>query len=111
AALENVEGLHRGRQEEPGWNHLQLVGPLRRAAHSDGAVRARSRGTQDAPPADRWRRTGADSAARQQFASARLLDLGVDGADQGRQGAPARLLRWLALEGAARRADHEGARL
>ena len=55
-----------------------------------------------APPADQRRRTGADGAARQQFAGAGVVGLGRHVADQGRQGAATGIVRRRALEVACR---------
>ena len=105
-----AEGIRRRRQEETGPDRVLVVGSLRRAAHSDRPIHEGSR-HQDAPSADARRRPGAHRLPRQQLAGADLVDLRLAGADQGRQGATARHARRQALQGAARRADHEGARL
>ena len=69
AALQDAEGIGRGRQEAAERDHVQLVRPLRRAASADRAV-PEGRRPQDAPSADQRRRPGADRAARQQLAGA-----------------------------------------
>ena len=97
-------------KKRPNEIDLQLVGTLRRAASADGAVHEGGRHP-DAASADRRRRAGADRDPRQQLAGAGVLDRGRQRPDEGRQAAAARLLRRAARAGAARRADHEGARL
>src|SRR5262249_18579661 len=111
AALQDPQGPGRRRQETSERNHLQLVGPLRRAPHADRAVHRGGRRIETAASADPRRRAGVDRIPRQQFAGAGILDFGVPLPNQGRQGASARLVRQAALAGAARCADHEGGRL
>ncbi len=90
--------------------HLQLVGPLRRAASADRAVHEGGR-HQDEASADQWRRPGPDRDPRQQFAGAGVVDRRGERPDQGRQAARARLLQPETCGIAAGRADAEGARL
>ena len=71
---------------------MSSSGPLRRAAPADGAVQQGGRHPA-APSADRRRRPGGDGAARQQFAGAVLVHCGRQRAGEGRQAAPARVLR------------------
>ena len=86
AALREPEGVGRRRQEASRRDHLLLVGPLRRAAHSDGAVHEGGRRPAAAAPADARRRSRPDRVPRQQFAGAGLLRVGLPRPDQGRQG-------------------------
>ena len=92
ATLQDAEGFRRRRQQAAERNPVLVVGTLRRAAYSDGAVYPR-RQSQAAPSADTRRRPGVDRADRQQCAGAGVVGVGVPRAGQGRQGAPARAVR------------------
>ena len=72
---------------------FSLLGPLRRAAHSDGAVHESGRRPAAAAPADARRRSRPDRLPRQQFAGAGLLGVGLPRPDQGRQGQAAGAVR------------------
>ena len=91
-ALQDAEGAGRRGQGQAGLAAVLLVGPARRAASADRAVPEGGR-HQDEAPADQRRRPRADRADRQQLAGARVLVRGRQRADQGRQGARARLVR------------------
>ena len=109
AAVQDAEGVDRRRQEASGRDPLLVVRPLRRAAHSDGAVHEGRRRSEIPPSADQRRWPGADGCARQQFAGAGVVDLGGDRQIKAGKAAAARYVRRQARRVAARRADDEGA--
>ncbi len=81
------------------------------ALHLPTAAVPASGRNQDEASADQRRRAGADRDARQQLASPGVVGRGGERADEGRQGARARLLRRPSARLHAGRAHHEGARL
>ena len=111
AALQDAEGIRRRRKEEPGQHHLQLGRPLRRDASAGGAVRKGDR-----RPKLRHLPTNGGGPAitallgNNAQVSTQAVSASSPHVKSGKLRA-ARMLRRDALEGAARRADHEGARL
>ena len=109
AAVQDAAGIRRRRQEASQRDHLQLVGTLRRAPHSDrslftnaAGVKLRHLPTQGGGPA-LTALLGNNSQVLVSSVSACLSQVKAGKAR------PLRLVRRPALEGAAGRSDHEGA--